>query len=360
GYSVTGDFFDDASYDKAFMFNTQCVETYDLATSTDTSTFIYPEKHLPKKSIGTFLRDLQFFFCCKFTFQPGNLVRMDYRKSDLVSKNIFDATAITDRMFQSSTLDYKDQGFKLGFTFDSADSYNGSRVVSVDDKNLVATVNKFGDIASLSIGRPFNANDLIYVKAENQYYCYSNGSGIEAWQYYSEKLFPFVIGAGGYDYECGISPMVTYIITDPDTGNLVNKDMVAADMPGCYYNKYNMPVINPFDTRIFYIDMLSKDHGLSIPSSFVHNRDKSNLIRVPVSFAWDGDEGLYAKQWKDWLSFLQASRLVKATIYFNEWTYTDFEAAVKIKINGTLYLVHQSDVTLPLEIPATIELYRMN
>ncbi|HVZ95411.1 MAG TPA: hypothetical protein VG847_00945 [Chitinophagaceae bacterium] len=360
GYTVIGDFFDDASYDKAFMFNTSCIETYDQEAATDTSAYIYPQKHLPKKLIGTFLRDLQFFFCCKFVFQDGNIVRMDYRKSDLASKNIYDATGITDRMFQSSTLDYADQGFKLAFTFDSADSYNGQRVQSVDDKNLVAAVNKFGDIASLTIGRPFTANDLVFVTAENQYYCYSNGSGITAWQYYSEKLFPYTIGNAGYDYECGIAPMCTYIVADPDTGELVNKDMVAADQPGCYYNKFNMPVIHPFDTRIFYIDMLTKDHSLSLPSSFVHNRDKNNLVRCRISLAWYGDDGLYARQWKEWLTFLQASRLIKATIYFNERAYIDFSAAVKIKINGTLYVVHQTDITLPLENAATIELYRMN
>lgn len=359
GYTISGDWMNDAAFDKAFMFNNFGIEQYDRTAMTDLSTEIDPSRHLPSKSIGTFLRDLQFFFCVKFSFKDGKNVTIDYRKSSLQSKNIMDATAITSRAFTGSILDYKDKGFTLSFTFDNADSYNGTRVQNIDDKTLVATINKFTDFGSLVIGRPFTFNDLVYVKAENQYYAYSNGSGTAAWEYFSEKLFDFKIGSGDYNYQTGISPMVTYLLYDTDIDKLVNQDMVAADMKGSYFNKNNTLVQNPFDTRIFYIDKFLKSN-VQMPTSFVHNRDRANLLRCAVSLAWDGDEGLYATLWKDWLNFLMNTRLVKASFTFNQKTYGDFLKAVKIRIAGTHYLVHQTNVTLPLQdAGAEVELYRL-
>jgi hypothetical protein len=358
GYTLTGDWVDDAAWDKAFMFNNFGIEQYDTTAKTDLSTYIFPAQHLPKKSIGTFLRDLQFFFCIKFSFLDGNIVRMDYRKSSLASKSTMDATAITGNLFNSNMLDYKEKGFTLAFNFDSADAYNGARVQAIDGKQLVATINNFTGFGALIIGRTFNYNDLVYVKAENQYYAYSNGSGTSAWEYFSEKLFPMVIGAGGYSYQTGISPMTTYLLYNPDIDKLINKDMAAVSMPGTYFNKNNTLVENPFEPRIFYIDMLSKS-GVVIPASFVHNRDRVGQLRVPVSLAWDGDEGLYATLWKDWLNFLMNTRLVKASLSFNQRSYANFSDAVKIRINGTYYLPHLTTIKIPLQDAAGVELYRL-
>jgi hypothetical protein len=359
GYTISGEWMDDTAWDKTFMFNNLAIEKYDLTANEDIAREIQPARHLPKKSIGIFLRDMQFFFNVKFSFLDGRNVKIDYRKSALQSKKIMDATAITGRLFTGTVTDFREKGFTLGFQFDSADGYNGERIKEIDEKKLVATINRFTDFGALVIGRPFEYNDLVYVAAENQYYAYSNGVGTGAWEYYSEKLGPYKMGAGEYNYESGISPMVTYLLYDTDIDKLVNKDMVAASMPGSYYNKNYKLVEAPFDTRIFYIDKILKN-GANLPTSFVHNRDRTSAQRVAVSLAWHGAEGLYQYLWKDWLIFLMNTRLVKTTFSFNQKSYGDFNASTKIRIAGTYYLPHQTNIKIPLQQEeAQVELYRL-
>ncbi|MBA3707159.1 MAG: hypothetical protein H0W84_15030, partial [Bacteroidetes bacterium] len=358
GYTITGEWMDDANWDDCFMFNNFAIEKYDLTAHTDINREIQPERHLPKKAIGTFLRDLQFFFNVKFSFRDGNNVSMDYRKSALHSTHVMDTTAITGHIFTGTLLDYKQKGFTLAFAFDSADNYPGEHIKEIDPKKLVATINRYADFSTLVIGRPFEYNDLVYVAAENQYYAYSNGAGVTAWEYYSEKLGPYIIGPGEYRYESGISPMATYLFYDTNIDKLVNKDMIAAGMPGSYYNKNYKLIEAPFDTRIFYISKFTKS-GVNLPTSFVHNRDRNNNLRKRISLAWYGPEGLYETLWKDWLNFLMNTRLVKTTLALDQKSYGDFNKATKIRIAGTHYLPHQATVSIPLHEEAQVVLYRL-
>ena len=363
GYTVQGEWINDTAWDDAVMFNNLAIEKYDTILFSDINTEIDIAKHLPKKSIATFLRDLQFLFNVKLSFLNGRVVSIDYRKNSLKNKQVMDATKLTGRLFNGTPADYKEKGFTLAYNFDTNDSYNSGRVQEIDPKKLVATIDKYADFATLIIGRPFEYNDLVYVSAENQYYAYTNGVGINAWDYFSEKLFPFSTGGDGaegqeYEYKTGISPMVTYILYNDGTGKLENKDMAAADMKGSYFNKRFAVVENDFDTRIFFIKMISKN-GITVPSSFVASRDINNQKRVPKSLAWAGEDGLYEYCWKDWFNFLINTRKVRTSLNLDQKTYNELKASNKINIAGSCYLPSTIFPKIPLREPVEVELYRM-
>jgi hypothetical protein len=368
GYTAEGEWLADASWDDVMLFNNLAIEKYTGTPSyVDVNREIDVAKHFPKKAIGAFLRDLQLFFNVKLSFKTGNKVSIDYRKSSLRSAKIMDVTKLTNRVFNGTVTDYKAKGFTLVFNFDDADSYNSERIKEIDTAKVVATIDKFADFPDLIIGRPFEYNDLVYVKAENQYYAYSNGVGIDAWEYYSEKLFPLNIlpltgeettEEGGYKKETGISPMVTHIQYDDDLDKLVNQDMVAASMPGSYFNKkYNL-VENPFGTRVFYIKNLYKN-GNILPISFSNNRDRSNFQRVPKSLAWFGDDGLYEYCWREWLQFLSNTRQVKTGLALNQKQYADLRVMDKLRINGIIYLPVNITLKMPLNDEVEVETYRL-
>ena len=359
GYSISGDWLNDAAWDDAVMYNNMAIEKYSITpTYTDNNREILIQQHFPKKDIGLFLADFQKLFNVKLTFNDGRKVSIDYRKKVLKDNRSLDASKIVNANFLGTPTDFKDKGFTLSFNFDTNDGYSGQRVQDIDKNKLVASVNKFGDLATLVIGRPFEYNDLVYVAAENQYFAYTNGAGITAWQYFSERLFPFVIGVGDYKYETGISPMATYILLNADTDNLDNMDMVAADMKGSYFNKHYTLVEQPFETRIFYAKRILKN-GNNLPSSFVHNRDSQNKIRVPVSLAWDGAEGLYNYVWKDWLDFLTNTRKVKAKFTFDQKSYSDLKNTNKISIDGTNYLPVTLYTKIPIREEVEVDMYRV-
>jgi hypothetical protein len=358
GYTLTGQWINDAAWDDAAMFNNRSIELYDTVAFTDTNREINIADHMPKKAIGIFLADFQKLFNVRLSFLTGRNISIDYRITSLKNNGAKDVTRIINKKFQSFTTDYKDKGFTLAFAVDNADSYFGDRVKEIDANKVVATVDKFTDLATLVIGRAFEYNDLVYVNAENQYYGYTNGVGPKAWDYFSERLMPFVIGAGDYKFETSIAPMATYIIYDPANDNLVNQDMVAADMKGSYFTKTFKLVENDFDTRIFFAKRVIKN-GVNVASSFVNSRDRYNVTRVPKSLAWFGADGLYNYCWKDWLDFLTRTRNIKTTLTLNQKTYNELKAAGKISIDGTVYLPTVTRPRIPIKEEVEFEAFRL-
>lgn len=365
GYTVTGEWMDDAAWDDTVMFNNFAIEKYSTGFF-DVNREINPKLHMPKNTIGAFLQKLRTLFNLKISFKNGKIVSLDYRKSDLKNGSVLEATKYAGRLFKGVISDYREKGFTLSYTFDSNDSYNSERVKEVDKTLLVATLTTKAELATLDIGRPVEYNELVFITAENQYLSYSNGAGIDGWEYYAEGLMPYLPPSaagddsrtGEYKFESGIAPMVTYIYYDEALDRLVNKDCVAVQMNGSYYNKkYNL-VAKPFDTRIFFIKMLVKD-GLEQPISFVNNRDVFNNIRTPKSLSWSGADGLYEYVYKAWLQFLENTKKATVSLSLDRVKLDQLRTNSKIRIDGTVYLVASMSLQLPLREQVTAELYRL-
>ena len=368
GYTVQGEWMNDAAWDDTVMFNNFALEKYN-ATHHDINREIDIKLHLPKKLIGTFLRDLRFLFNLKFSWKNGKVVSIDYRISSLKSNECMEATKLASRAFKATVTDYREKGFTLSFNFDNNDGYYSERIKDIDEKLVVATVNTFGELATLDIGRAVEYNELVYVAAENQYMAYSNGAGINGWEYFSERLMPFLPSSssslsgpgarpGDYKFETGIAPMVTYVLYDEVLDKLVNKDCVAAQMKGSYYNKKYNRVHNDFDTRIFFIKNIVTG-GLAVPKSFVNNRDAINTIRVPKSLTWYGPDGLYEYVYKDWFAFLENTKKITAFLSLNKMSYDQFRTKAKIRIDGTVYLPANATLQIPLKDVISVDMYRL-
>lgn len=360
GYTITGQWIDDPAWDALFMFNTCSLEQYNLTLKTDVSNHILPRMHMPKKLIGEFLRDLQMAFCVRFSFQDGNIVRMDYRKRDLASRTAFDATHITTDVVELTIPEFRKNGFRLSFEFDSDDAYAPERMQDINEKNLVATVSQRTELASLVIGRAFNFNDIVYVKCENQYYCYSNGAGPDAWEPYSEGLMERNIGAGGREFKSGISPMATYLTYLEDIDRLQTSSMVGADQKGCYYNRNNVPVSYPFATRMFFIGKETDAAGNNVPVSYVHNRRYDGAQRAPVSLSFIAEGGLYDYCWREWIAFLSDTQHLKVQMFPGYTDVLRLSEAARIRIAGNDFLLYKRGIRFPLgDSLQDVELYKL-
>lgn len=358
GYTIKGEWMLDAAWDDTVLFNNFAIEKYDTGSNTDLAHEITPARHLPKKLISEFLRDLQMLFNLNFSFLDGQTVSMDYRKTSLRIIQPVDATNIAGKLFSATISDYKEKGFALEFSFDSADNLISERVKEIIPSKLVATINKFTDIGTLAIGRPFEFEDIVFVKAENQYMIYANGVGINAWEYFGENLLPYNIGSGENKYTTGVTPMITHIVYNDTSDKLENKDRVACDMAGSYFSKRFSLIEADYDTRIFFIKMVDKG-GQNLPSSFSNNKDTAGNKRVPCSLAWHGEDGLYQYCWKEWLEFLSNTRAVKTTLALNAKTYKQIKETNKIRINSTTYLITGMQPNIPLREPVAVDLFRM-
>lgn len=365
GYTVQGEWIMDAAWDDTVMFNNFALEKYN-ASNQDINNEIDPRQHLPKKLIGTFLRDLRFLFNLKYSFKNGKVISIDYRKSSLKSSDCMEATRLASRSFKATVTDYMDKGFTLTFNFDSNDGYYSDRVKEVDEKLVVASVNTYPDLNTLSIGRPIQYNEMVYITAENQFVSYSNGAGLNGWEYFSERLMPYLPPSskginerpGDYKFETGIAPMTTYVFYDEILEKFINMDCVAVQMKGSYYNKKYTVVYNDFDTRIFYIKNIMKS-GVPIPTSFVNNRDADNNIRATKNLAWYGPDGLYDYVYKDWFNFLENTKKIKTGLLLDKLTYDQFRTKPKIRIDGTVYLPANATLQIPLKDVVTVEMYRL-
>lgn len=359
GYSLTGDFLDDADFDYLVIFNQFAIEKYIPGSPNDYNFTITPANHMPDMLVKDFLNAFFQLFNLYPDFSDGKKIKLVYKKILLTERTIFPLTSACDKNFNSQFDDTTGQdGYLLEYAFDDKDSFPGDRINNeiLTEKTLVATVAKFTDLSTLSIGRQLTTDDIAFVEADNFYYQIADATATPLkWDAYAERMDGYKVGAGDNAISMSMSTLLTYVEYDPDNALFVKRNCVGCRQPGSYINSKGVLVKADFGLRIFYIKQLPNGIG-TIPVSFSHNRDGNNNRILKYSLAMQGADGIAEQFHKTWQTMQQNREVVKTTITSNQKTLEDLRKNNCVEINNVLFLQYKTARTIPLKSNMEISL----
>lgn len=347
GYAVKGHWIDNPDWDALYLFNQCGVEKYPTGTLQDINRVINPANHVPDVLIYDFLKAVFKFFGLFPKFLGDGTVQLVHHKYNIEQKQIVNLSPYIAGTFES-VYPGQDapQGYKLEYSWDGADSYNGDRVKDLNNKNLVGTVNNRADLDTLNIGRSLTTDDIALVRNDNLYYCVADGTVVPAlWDCYGEALQPYQHGNGEDSVTMGLSPLCTYAEFNDDTALVERRPYCGCRQTGSYNtNKggYNKAA---FGIRIMYIQKQEYE-GVTLPVSFVHNRNQQGNIAVPYSLAWNAPNGM--AQWHTgWQRLKRQRETVKIPCSHNARVMELLATANVVEVDGVQLLHQKTERTLP-------------
>jgi len=361
GFSVIGDWVDDAAFADAYVFNNFSIEKYPPGILQDGNNIITPGNHVPNILIRDFLKGIFSFFNLYPKFINEGQVRLYYKANDVTQKNILSLNDVIGDSFDStyqmdtSSPDITQQGYELNYSWDSADGFYSDRVKDLSDKTLVATVAKFSDLATLNIGRQLTTADIAYVQADNLYYCVADATTNPIkWDCYAEELSVYTKAPGNNTIDLGLSTLCTYVELNATTGLYEKRNYLGTRQKGTYLNNKNVLVKNDFGLRIFFIQ--KKLFGaISIPVSFNYNRDANNNKILPYSLALKGDDGVAKNFHTVWQDALEGAEIVKTSVAINKKVLTDINNHNVFEVRGVQFLLNKTERTIPMK--NTMDIY---
>jgi len=351
GYTVYGDFLDDADYRKIFMFNNFGIEIYG-ATNYDSNRAIYPYLHMPPMPLSEFLSKVQNLFGYKAVFRDDKKVQLVYKNDLLTKSKVVDLSGRAFDFYEAELPADQDNGYTFSFAFPEQDQLAKDYAkTEIDKSKIILTVGKASQIPTgYYNNKNYKQDDLIYCEWENYYYRYNNGG----WQQYSEGFEPFVSNSGKTKFEYEISPLLRHCRPEFYAGANLTEYM-GLTQKGGYYNDNNAIVEEAFDLRLFYADKYSGNSGISYPQFNVTNKpyafthslniyDGTRLVKNSLN--WSGQDGLYHTHHKKWTEarFNNTEIKLRFSLLPEEHDLLDFES--KIKIGGAHYLVDLKSLTI--------------
>jgi len=356
GYKVSGEFLESNDYADLATFNNYAIENYSPG-HIDYNRAIYPTNHVPKIYIIDYLKGLLGFFNIYPVFTGDDEVQLILRKNLKKEKKVFSLNGIAGELF-NSTRDEQDNGdgYTLSYAWGN-DDYSGDRVKDLKDKNLIATVARVEELATVNIGRQLTTDDIVFVTAENLYYQVADGTSDPVkWDAYAEALDDYKSGNGDRPVDISISTLCTYVELQPDTELYVKRDYVGCRMAGSYINNKGILVKNDFDNKIFFAKRRYNSSNVLVPFSYNHNRDAANNVINAFSLAWSGDTGI-AKTFHDaWQQIKQNQETVKTFLRINRRVAAALQKNNFFEIKGTLYLLSKTEKTIPMKDTVDVEL----
>ena len=351
GFKVTGEFIDSADFNDLFIFNQFGIEVYKDYFTGDSNRVINPQNHVPDMLIKDWLVGFCKSFCIFPRFLNRNEVRLIYRRDHLLNRQV---AAISEHCSDAFTSTFQNPddgtGHTLSFDFDSNDSYPSDRIKELKDKNLVATVEHWGALFVLDIGRQLTTDDIVYVEADNMYYQVADGTpGNLKWDVWSEGLDEFKSGDGERAEQLSMAPLCTYVQFNESTGLYERQDMAGASMNGSYVNNKGVRIRHDFGSRIFYIKKIFHIGGgsINLPTSFVHNSGRQGGKIVPYSLALKGKDGLVENFHSGWQALKDKMEIVKTSMHIDQKVLQEMSVASMMEINSTLFLPYKTERTIP-------------
>jgi hypothetical protein len=354
GYQVSGDFVNDSVFNDLLLFNNYGIEKYNATLFVDNNRSITPSNHVPKTLISDFLKSVLGFFNVYPFFTGGTEVKLMYRKKNLTEKKVVNLDKVLVSDFESNYQDGETpSGYLLNYNWDSADSFFSDRVKDITTKTLVATVSTFADLGTLSIGRPFTTDDIVYVEAENIYY--NAASPDPTWDAWAERLNEYRAGDGEQEILFDISTLCTYVIFVESTGLLTRQNFCGCRQRGSYLNNKGTLVQHEYGIRVFYGKKLEID-SYDVPSSFNHNRNPDNTQRASYSLAWNGTEAMAENFHTRWQDALRNKEILKIKIDAANNVIKLIREANTIEIQSVHFLHYKTERTIPASDQTTIYL----
>lgn len=353
GYTLGGNFFTYPDLDKVTLFNNRAIEKYDVPFSLDVNTEIDPRNHVPEIRIVDFLIAIQNTFNLKVDFFTNNRIELNFNHKILVSSSVTDYTSNAVSIYDESVRhEAFENGYKLGWVYDSNDGLPSEKNKKLSELNVIATVTLYAEIAGLSFGFPLEDKHYILVTAENYFYNYNTSAA--TWKPVFENNDELQIAKGVEDIKPNVSTLCSCYAAD---GTRLN--MVGTRQRGSYWSNTRALVTFEFGLRLFFSGKTTSGSYTDLPISFNHNYDAAGYKLASFSFNWHTPEGMYSLFYKVWLLMLMESWLIKAKLQLNRVNLSVFKSTDLLTINGTLFVKRKQAYTLPLNQPVTVELVKV-
>lgn len=356
GYTATGDLIDNYDIDDVFMFNTTALEFYSLVAYADYTRKIFPADHVPDILASDFVKAALKFFNV-YTVFSLNSVDLRYRQNNFTTRKILDISDRCTGDFSGTWTEDTDQtGFTVDYDWDEADDMRNDRVKDPTTKTFVATVATLPNLATLDIGRPFTTDDIALVESENMYYNVANATTIPVlWDAWGERLGEYKTGTGATDVKLGMGTLCTYVELDTVNALYVRRDKLGCRQNGSYWTDKYVKVEKPFSLRVFFIkkQLIS---GNEFPVSMNGDTTSNGTQLNKFSLSIEGKNGILINFLNNWLNFKQGKQLLKIPVVADKKFMNDLAASNTIQMNNSLFLLQQTDKSIPLGPTVDLEL----
>lgn len=312
-------------YNSVSINNEGGVFPYDLS-------HIYYNYHLPKLKVSDFIAGLETFFNVRFFYNNTTKTVSIISVDDIV--NTPDYIEFSRNIISISTeLQNEINGYSLKMSLDGDDGAFETQSNAEEEllKNLAGSVNSFSDLPAWPLSPDL---EIRYVIDSQKYYQLRN----RVWLPLSSSLSlktQYLYKDSGESIETKFSTLVM--------GDNTNTIFCT-----CKNQQSNFSQITP---RLFYSKYANYGDHLIVQG---YNYDP-----FAGSLLYDGQTGLFERQWKNYLDFRMTSKLVRITKLMTFAELKDFDFSRKYMIFGIKYLVASIQVTIKRDriMPAVLECY---
>lgn len=357
GFNVTGNFFSFPSIDKVHIYNTVAIDRFDYPFTDDYNTQLTPSRHLPDMLIADFLTAICNAFNLRIVFSMNQTVSINFNQQLLSSNRIKDFSSKAHSVYNGHKRHpIYENGYKIAFKFDSADSFASDKVKDIRKIEVIAEVDLRADIAGLSFSFPLDEKHYILVRNENYFYNYNPSTS--EWIPMLENLDAIRVGKEEVSFEAELAPLCSWYL-DNGSGTLQRQNIVAAHQNGNYYNDGKIFVENEFGLRLFFIDQFTTGAYTDLPYTFIHDTMPDGSKLAEFSLALLGQKGLFNNCFKKWIAMLQNSFLIKMNFALDLLDILTIAESDIVQVNGLHFLIENLQYNLPVEESTEIDLINL-
>lgn len=369
GYTLTGDFLDDATFNAIVLQNNFTINKWIsfIAFSgpilfRDRCTEIDPRNHMPDISIIDFLNDT----CKNFNVQ---LIPVSPTEWKVVSKtDLIGGIATTEiakhkinpniRKMLTETAEVR-KGTNLEYT--NSDTFYDSAVLALDYVTITGEVANYAALP----GSPADGN-IYYVLNEDVFYQYSADE--TDWYPYTQNSFPLDAIADGNAISFGGTPvameLASFDVWEVATNNTYEGYFPYIDQAGNYYREDLAPmdrIYCPMRQLLYFglSDNIVDAGGYTTPYAAMSNYDYQKAKQFDWGLGLYGTEGIYNTFYKDWDA--KKANSIKYTVQ----TYiTEGEAELLVfdeltYLLGQYFLIYSKKFTSPYLSGCYLEVYKI-
>jgi hypothetical protein len=356
GLNIAGNILSDADFKKIVIYNNYALDNM-LYTQTGTlqgnnwMTKIKYKNHVPDISVGEFLKAVRSTFFLAYMISNENAeVNVKTLEEIITSSDYEDWTNIASPDTDEETSET--DGYILQPQLDDSDDAADEVMPDVSSFTIKEPVNTVADLPTTGNEN----NDLRLVKNLNHYYKVSQYLDTTAspntlnwrWDYYSENLNKFTIGNGKEKLEFLSGVVNTKKITSasaPDKNWIIPYAKQTGSSP-----EYGLGQ-NPYTLRFLLYQGLqpgkeTDNSPITYPLGTPYERDYDENVIGDLRLSIEGDNGIYNKFAKKWLSFLSTARPIKFNLPgLDETRIRSLDFSIKKRIDGVDYLLADIDIT---------------
>lgn len=321
-YQFIGDLLNDEQFKKELIYNNGIINIDDYKGANrelgdhNPPIVITPNMHMPTATCADFIKNISKRLGYVFVFDSTNKTVEGFKLGDI--ENLPNVLDISTNASVKYTI--KPEAAEDGFLLRLADAKNDAKAkemyATIEDKKPVQTVDAVADLDDN--GERIQSDDFALVLDENRFYKATNTAGTVTWAVDAYLLDEVKSGAEELEIISTFGPM--YMDRQDDPANISTDILVpTVQETVTFYSNYagrsgQANGEQPFDLRVLLWHGLQDDSaGADYPLASTENEDEGGTELTDYTLLLSGENGLYQKNFKDYIDFLNAKKPVEFT-----------------------------------------------